>query len=114
MASITLVTQIMGRGLRLPFGSQVGEEEVDTLDVLCYGNETMQEITDKLIRDGFGTGIRGGITVDNPVDPDNPNPPVVLKKKIRLTTRVPDTELRIPQFQMKKKCCLLTKLVFLL
>lgn len=102
MASITLVTQIMGRGLRLPFGSQVGDEEVDTLDVLCYGNETMQEITDKLIREGFGTGVRGGITVDPPVDPENPNPPVVPKKKIKLTVSVSNNELRIPQFQMKK------------
>jgi type III restriction enzyme len=30
MASTTLVTQIMGRGLRLPFGHQVDDEEVDT------------------------------------------------------------------------------------
>ena len=36
MASSTLVTQVMGRGLRLPFGDQVGMQEVDTLDILCF------------------------------------------------------------------------------
>lgn len=102
MASITLVTQVMGRGLRLPFGNQVDDEEVDTLDVLCYGNDTMQEISDKLLREGFGTGTRGGISVDNPVDPNNPNPIIVPKKKINLTVRISDDKLRIPQFQMKK------------
>lgn len=102
MASITLVTQIMGRGLRLPFGNQVGDEEVDTLDVLCYGNDTMQEITNKLINLGFGTGTRGGITVDPPVDPNAPDPTPIPKKKIFLSVRISEDKLRIPQFQMKK------------
>lgn len=68
MASTTLVTQIMGRGLRLPYGSQVGDDEVDTLDVLCFGRETMQEIVNRLTSQGFGTGHNRGITVDPSVN----------------------------------------------
>ena len=102
MASTTLVTQIMGRGLRLPFGSQVGDEEVDTLDVLCFGHESMQEITDKLIREGFGTGRQGGITVD-PGTGESSDPVFVPRKKIVLPLRTEEKELRIPQFQMQKE-----------
>lgn len=36
--------QVMGRGLRLPLGSRVLNTEVDTLDVLAFGQETFQEI----------------------------------------------------------------------
>lgn len=44
MASVTLATQTIGRGLRLPYGHRVGEEEVDTLDVLAFGRETVHEV----------------------------------------------------------------------
>ena len=102
MASTTLVTQIMGRGLRLPFGEQVGDDEVDTLDVLCFGRETMQEIVTNLIEKGFGTGQNRGITVDPSVNPAHPEEEFVPKKKINLEVARGDSELRIPQFKMNK------------
>jgi hypothetical protein len=43
----TLATQTIGRGLRLPFGERVGVEEVDTLDVLCLGRETVQQVIEQ-------------------------------------------------------------------
>jgi hypothetical protein len=36
--------QMMGRGMRLPAGRRVGQLEVDTLDVLAFGQTTFQEI----------------------------------------------------------------------
>ena len=102
MASTTLVTQIMGRGLRLPFGAQVGDIEVDTLDVLCFGHETMQEIVTNLIEKGFGTGQNSGITVDPSVNLAHPEEEFVPKKKINLEIVRGESELHIPQFRMNK------------
>ena len=38
--------QTMGRGLRLPAGQRVDDEELDTLDVLCFGKESLEEVLD--------------------------------------------------------------------
>lgn len=101
MASTTLVTQIMGRGLRLPFENQVGDDNVDTLDVLCFGRETLQEIVTKLTQKGFGTGYNSGITVDpdsNPAHPDE----FIPKKKINLSVVGEERFLHLPQFKMER------------
>jgi len=100
MASSTLVTQVMGRGLRLPFGDQVGMTEVDTLDVLCFGRETMQEICDQIMRQGFGIE-KAGITVQEaPKKKDGDG--YVPSKSFRLVKRIGVPPLRIPLIQMKK------------
>ena len=103
MASTTMVTQIMGRGLRLPFGKQVGDEEVDTLDVLCFGHETMQDIVTRLVQEGFGTNSRQGITVVPGVDPEKPETDFVPKKKIFLNVVGDEKMLIIPQYKMNKE-----------
>jgi len=78
MASSVLVTQVMGRGLRLPYGRQVNAQgnylEVDTLDVLCFGNETMNEICDNMLKGGFGVNGTGGISVEQVPDGSLPVP----------------------------------------
>jgi len=58
MASPTLVTQVMGRGLRLPFGERLEFpfEDADTLDVMCFGKSSMQKVSDQIINQGFGPG----------------------------------------------------------
>lgn len=101
MASTTLVTQIMGRGLRLPFRAQTGEDEVDTLDVLCFGRETMQEIIDHLTKDGFGTR-NSGITVEPNTNSAHHEDTFIPKKKISLNVAGEETKFRIPQFKMNK------------
>ena len=103
MASTTMVTQIMGRGLRLPYGKQVGDEEVDTLDVLCFGHETMQDIVNRLTQEGYGTNTRQGITVVPGVDPEKPDTDFVPKKNIFLNVVDEVKELRIPQYKMNKE-----------
>jgi len=63
MASVTLTTQTIGRGLRLPFGNRVGDEEVDTLDVLAFGRETVQEVIQQAKQVGVNVkegGTNGG------------------------------------------------------
>lgn len=102
MASSTLVTQIMGRGLRLPYRAQTGNEEVDTLDVLCFGKETMQEICDKLLQQGYGVDS-GGIRVAQP--PANHNVPqkeFVPTKKYPLQVVFGPNELVIPLFKLSR------------
>jgi superfamily II DNA or RNA helicase len=54
MSTTTIVLQTMGRGLRLPFGTRVDDDEADTLDILCFGRETMSDIVDTLLAEGFG------------------------------------------------------------
>jgi superfamily II DNA or RNA helicase len=104
MATTTLVTQVMGRGLRLPFGAHVSSEEADTLDVLCFGRETMQEVCDKVINMGFGLNQGVGITVQKaPGDKNKAIKEFVPSKKISLKKVAGPTRLEIPTFKLKKE-----------
>lgn len=102
MASPTMITQIIGRGLRLPFGSRTHETEVDTLDVLCFGKETMVGVTDSLISQGFGVGAGSGIVVQE--DPTASGANVVHRETIvfplPLSKGAP-RELELPNFKVK-------------
>lgn len=44
LATFTGALQAMGRGLRLPAGHRIGIPELDTLDVICFGKESMEKI----------------------------------------------------------------------
>lgn len=76
--------QVMGRGLRLPAGRRVGDEEVDTLDVLAFGQETFQAIYDQASAE-FGAPDRpdGGIDVVRAGEPGRTD---------SIPTRHPDDE----------------------
>ena len=63
---------------------QTGNEEVDTLDVLCFGRETMEEICDNLLIRGFGTQNTGITVVDPPEDPTAPTKVFIPTKKYPL------------------------------
>lgn len=102
MASSTLVTQIMGRGLRLPFNAQVGNEDIDTLDILCFGNETLTEICDNLINKGYGVNTGGGIRVADPVPTSPTTPPFVPTKKYKIDTLGALTSISIPLFKLNR------------
>lgn len=56
MNSITMVEQVMGRGLRLPFGSPTGDQMVDELDIILFGRETVNELANQAINAGYGSG----------------------------------------------------------
>ena len=47
MATFQGALQSMGRGLRLPAGKLVGEPEVDSLDVVCFGKQSLQLIVEE-------------------------------------------------------------------
>jgi len=102
MASSTLVTQVMGRGLRLPFGEQVGSVEVDTLDVLCFGRETMQEICDQILKQGFGLKDSGISVEAAPKDKRNPDENYIPSETFILTRKLPVAEIRIPHIRMRR------------
>jgi hypothetical protein len=59
MTGETLTTQTIGRGLRLPFGTRLGNDELDTLDVLAFGRETVQQIIEQAHQ--VGIFARSGI-----------------------------------------------------
>jgi superfamily II DNA or RNA helicase len=58
MAGFTTAVQTMGRGLRLPAGRRTGNEDVDTLDVLCCGRETLEDVL-RQATEQFGTASEG-------------------------------------------------------
>jgi superfamily II DNA or RNA helicase len=43
--------QAMGRGLRLPAGHRIDDVELDSLDVLCFGRESLKDILDAALED---------------------------------------------------------------
>ena len=47
MATFVGAVQSMGRGLRLPSGRRTGDPEVDTLDVVCFGRASLNEIVEE-------------------------------------------------------------------
>jgi superfamily II DNA or RNA helicase len=51
LATYQLAIQTLGRGLRLPAGRRVGDEELDTLDVVLFGRESATEIYEDARRD---------------------------------------------------------------
>lgn len=51
MATYQLAIQTLGRGLRLPAGRRVGDEEIDTLDVVLFGRQSASDIYDQARRD---------------------------------------------------------------
>jgi superfamily II DNA or RNA helicase len=62
MATYQNAVQSMGRGLRLPAGRRIGDPEVDTLDVLCFGRETFEQIVEQATEQ-FGSGPAGSATM---------------------------------------------------
>ncbi len=43
--------QTMGRGLRLPAGHRVEDQELDSLDVLCFGRQSLEDVLKRAIDD---------------------------------------------------------------
>lgn len=60
--SFTNARQVMGRGLRLPAGFRVNDEEVDRLDILAFGQDTFQTVYDEAVRE-FGGPDRSSFEV---------------------------------------------------
>lgn len=59
MATFQGALQTIGRGLRLPAGNRIGDPDVDTLDVLCCGKESLQAILDQATKE-FGDSETAG------------------------------------------------------
>lgn len=87
--------QTMGRGLRLPAGRRVDDVELDTLDVLCFGKESLAEVLDVAIKD------YGDVEVGEPgldvIDASDPGLTRELKTKTVDVDLVRDTEVVLPR-----------------
>ena len=99
MATFQNAVQTMGRGLRLPFGTRVGEPEVDTLDVLCFGKEPFERIVE-LATAEFGKAVDGSAALaiegtqgalDLPID----TRPITIAVQRHVTFEVPKVR-RVP------------------
>jgi superfamily II DNA or RNA helicase len=55
-ASVTLVEQVMGRGLRLPYGRRTGDKIVDELEIVCLGVR-LEELANSVMQSGYGATI---------------------------------------------------------
>ena len=81
MATFQGALQAMGRGLRLPAGSRVNQPELDTLDVVCFGKQSLKTIVEEATTwlgrnptegpggmsvDGFDTGLRIALPLEIP------------------------------------------------
>ena len=51
MASYRGIRQLMGRGLRLPFGTRTGLEEIDALTILVYGRSSVAQLVTAAVTD---------------------------------------------------------------
>jgi len=98
-ATVTGVLQTMGRGLRLPFKRRVEDWEVDTLDVLCFGRETMQEITDEVIQKGYGNKAEGESFISIT---DASKVPTTLEEKSFCLKTVRNVKIEVPRFQLDR------------
>jgi superfamily II DNA or RNA helicase len=53
MGTFEGAVQTLGRGLRLPAGRRIGNDDLDTLDVLCFGREALSDIL-QIAKQNFG------------------------------------------------------------
>jgi superfamily II DNA or RNA helicase len=89
MATFQGAIQTMGRGLRLPAGQRVGNLDIDTLDVLCFGRETAGDILTAAM-ERFGKADEGGPAVDvkSREEADKEAPPATKEFEIGATRPV--------------------------
>jgi type III restriction enzyme len=51
MGTFQGAVQMMGRGLRLPAGHRVEDRELDSLDVLCFGRQSFEDVLNRALED---------------------------------------------------------------
>ena len=97
MNSITLIEQVMGRGLRLPFGHRTQVPMIDELDVVCFGRQTVQDLANEAINAGYGGS---SISVVEKGKATKPQPTIeyMLKHK-----KQPDAPLELTFPRVKRK-----------
>jgi hypothetical protein len=93
MATYQNAVQSMGRGLRLPAGRRLEQDELDTLDVLCFGRESFENIISQATQQ-FGKGPDGSAAISLNVrsdDADNVSAtkPVTIEAKRNVKFEIP-------------------------
>lgn len=98
MNSMNLVEQVMGRGLRLPFGHRTQVPMIDELDVVCFGRETVQELANEAINAGYGGS---SISVVEKKKASKPQPTMEYNLKHKKQPLAP-TQLTFPRVKRKQ------------
>jgi superfamily II DNA or RNA helicase len=89
MGTFQGAVQTMGRGLRLPAGRRVEDAELDTLDVLCFGKESLEEILQSALHDfGDEEDLDPAIDVREVNDPAFGRPAPSVPVKVGVTREV--------------------------
>ncbi len=101
MSTVAGVIQTMGRGLRLPFGRRIQNDEADTLDVLCFGKQEMGEIVKDVLDAGFGNRSNNETFIDVKEPGElaitaNRVKPYIIKLRNHITIDLPEVELKPP------------------
>ena len=91
MASYRGIRQLMGRGLRLPFGVRTGIEEIDALTILVYGRSSVAQLVTAAIAD-LGNNA---VSIRGPLDPSLPNGTDTLRTRLA-DVQAPYAETRFP------------------
>jgi type III restriction enzyme len=86
MGTFQYAIQNLRRGLRLPVGERIGDEELDKLDVVLFGRETAAEIIDRA-RKEFGEPETGVPLIDVTEAGDEPDQPVGRREVVPAATR---------------------------
>ena len=74
MGTFQYAIQNLGRGLRLPVGERVGDDELDRLDVVLFGRESAAEIIERA-REEFGEPETGVVPIEVTEAGDEPESP---------------------------------------
>lgn len=99
MATYQNAVQSMGRGLRLPAGMRVHDPEVDTLDVLCFGRESFEQIVSRATEQ-FGAGPAGSAAIalatpSEDADEQGQTKLVTISTRIKVSFEIPSVR-RVP------------------
>jgi superfamily II DNA or RNA helicase len=95
MATFQGAVQTMGRGLRLPAGRRVDDPDIDQLDILCFGRETLESII-RTATETFGVEPEAGppVEITTKKEKDEGEPPIPRKEMLIRCLR--PTLLRVP------------------
>lgn len=96
MSAFRSAIQTMGRGLRLPAGRRVDDPDVDTLDILCFGRETLENILLEATRT-FGAEDEAGPPVGVSTTEAQEGGEALIPRKEMLIKRVRDVAIQIPR-----------------
>jgi superfamily II DNA or RNA helicase len=88
--------QTMGRGLRLPAGHRLDDRELDSLDVLCFGRQSLEDVLSRALEDYGSEEQESTVDVMDQADDSLHEPPAA--KSYEVVARL-EIELQVPRIR---------------